>query len=157
MARVVDLLGRPAAVYRIYADEGAVLLYVGCTVNVEHRVRESADCCGRVRKPISAIKVSHYSSWEQAITAETRAIYNEGSLLNNRRRGRELVEEVPPPVRVEWYGYDRGRLYRLSDTDCAGVELAAAGACLQLAQARYNAAVAACEAAERELTKVCAS
>lgn len=99
--RAVVLEGRPASMYRIFGKNSR-LLYVGCTVDPEARIRESAGMCRwRGKRPLTAIKVEDYATWEQANTAEAIAIETEAPVFN-RKPGRRLAEPCPP-IRVRWF------------------------------------------------------
>lgn len=137
---------RPAVLYRLYG-EGHSLVYVGCTVVPEARVRCSIRAVETASggQPIVAVKFEHYATHEEALTMEARAIRRERP-LSNRHPGRTILPDgvMPEPVRVKWFVPSGSSLVPMDPAAGAQLELQAALVCLDDATRRYTLAVAAC-------------
>lgn len=85
---------RPAVVYRMYDDEGA-LLYVGCTMAPGTRIPQHS-----VKSwfhTVSTVKLEHFADRPDAAAAELKAIQTESPLYNRLTR----LDNPWPRVRRE--------------------------------------------------------
>ncbi len=105
---MIDLRGRPASVYRVFGKNSR-LLYVGCTVRPAQRVPAQCDYVQwRSRRPVTAVVVESYRTWEEATAAEAQAIAGERPALN-RKPGYSRLAAGREPVRVSSRTFHMGR------------------------------------------------
>lgn len=92
---------RPHDVYRVY-DKDGILLYVGCTVNVERRIKQhKAEYAGWCRQA-ATVTVEEYADFATARAVESLAIHEERPVWNVTKmqssrygRGAELCRTEP--------------------------------------------------------------